>query len=191
MLKIIAGYARGIALETPDSRLMRPTLGRAREALFSSLGPLDGATFADLFAGSGAIGLEAASRGARRVIWVDSNPACVRLIERNIAKVRRAGADFAAETLCRSVSPALLRTLPEADIWFADPPYAESGRCLAMLGSGTELPLFRRDGGLLVWELPDTAEAMRDFAGNPLLSAGRVRELGGVRFLFLRREDLT
>lgn len=191
MLKIIAGYARGLALETPDSRVLRPTLGRAREALFSSLGPVEGMSFADLFAGSGAVGLEAASRGARHVVWVDSNPGCVRLIERNIAKVRRAGAEFTGETLCRAVTPALLSGLPEADIWFCDPPYAESGRYFAMLGDATRLPLFRREGALLIWELPDTAEAMRNFAGNPLLEAGTVRELGGSRFLFLRREALS
>lgn len=191
MLKIIAGYARGIVLETPDSRVLRPTLGRAREALFSSIGPVDGMSFADLFAGSGAVGLEAASRGAKEILWVDSNPGCIRLIERNVEKVRRAGADFTHEIIRRAVTPALLRTLPEADIWFCDPPYADSGRYFAMLGDAAGLPLFRREGALLVWELPDTAEAMRNFAGNPLLEAGSVRELGGSRFLFLRREALS
>ena len=90
-LKIISGLARGIMLDTPSDRSMRPTSGRAREALFSSLGSVEGKRFADIFAGSGAIGLEAASRGAAEVTLLEANAMHVKLIERNIAKLRKAG----------------------------------------------------------------------------------------------------
>ena len=185
MLKIIAGYARGMILETPESRTMRPTSGKGREALFSSIGPVANLTFADIFAGSGAVGLEAASRGASGVIFVEENAAHCKMIARNAAKVRRSGADFAENILCRRFSPALLRGLPRADIWFFDPPYAESARYFKMLAGMPELPCFRA-GTQLIWELPDTREAMLGFTENPLLEAGVIRELGGVRFLFLR-----
>ena len=185
MLKLIAGYARGIVLETPENRTMRPTSGKGREALFSSIGPLENLSFADIFAGSGAVGLEAASRGAAKVLFVEENAAHCRMIGRNAAKVRRAGADFAEEILCRGFSPALLRGLPPADIWFFDPPYAESARWFAVLAENPVLPCFL-PGSRLIWELPDTREAMRGFAENPLLETGVIRELGGVKFLFLQ-----
>ena len=186
MLKIIAGSARGIRLETPENRAMRPTSGKGREALFSSLGPIAGLTFADVFAGSGAVGLEAASRGAARVIFVEENAAHCRMIGRNAARVRRAGAEFRDDILGRGFSPALLCMLPAADIWFFDPPYAESARFFAMLeAAALDAPCFR-PGALLIWELPDTAEAMRGFAGSGLFGGGKIRELGGVGFFSLR-----
>lgn len=182
-LKIIAGEARGINLETPESRSMRPTSGKAREALFSSIGSVAGLIFADIFAGSGAIGLEAASRGAREVVFLESDARHCRMIERNLEKIRKAGADFAAEVLCRKATAAALRALPKADVWFFDPPYAESAQFFRQL-CGDEALREHWRGALLIWELPDTAEASRGFEDGEALPESEIRTLGGVRFLW-------
>lgn len=182
-VKIIAGQARGILLETPDGRTMRPTSGKGREALFSSLGPVAGLVFADIFAGSGAIGLEAASRGAAQVVLVEENPRHCRMIERNIAKVRKAGAEFSDLTVCRRATAAALCGLPRADVWFFDPPYAESAALFRML-CGDDALRRHWQGARLIWELPDTVEASRGFAESDLLPKSEIRTLGGVRFLW-------
>ncbi len=92
--RIIAGVARGRRLETPRGAATRPTSDRVREALFGSLdarGVLDGAVVLDLFAGSGALGLEAASRGAEEVVLVDSAREAVAVARRNAAALGLAG----------------------------------------------------------------------------------------------------
>ena len=91
-MRIIAGTARGRQLQTPSKstagysgQLIRPTADRSREALFSIIGQeIKGATVLDLYAGTGALGLEALSRSAKRVVFVDNNPHAIKLIEKNI-----------------------------------------------------------------------------------------------------------
>lgn len=187
-LKIISGLARGIMLDTPDDRAMRPTSGRSREALFSSLGPLNGMRFADIFAGSGAIGLEAASRGAGEVVLLEGNPRHVKFIERNIAKLRRAGVEAPIELIGRKAIAGALLNIGSCDIWFFDPPYAESaGYLLELLQNDTVLDLWRNS--LVIWEMPDTVEDralfQRVFELNDRLES-RVKHLGSSDFLFCR-----
>src|ERR1039457_6626549 len=89
--RVIAGAARGRRLAVPPGRLTRPTSDRAREGLFSTLiairGPLDGGRVLDLYAGSGAVGLEALSRGADRVLFVEADAGAARVIRSNLAAV--------------------------------------------------------------------------------------------------------
>ena len=91
MTRVIAGAARGRRLAVPAGRLTRPTSDRAREGLFGTLvalhGPLDGACVLDLYAGSGAVGLEALSRGARRALLVEADARAARVIRGNIEAV--------------------------------------------------------------------------------------------------------
>lgn len=133
MTRVIAGAARGRRLAVPPGTGTRPTSDRAREALFSSLesqrGSLAGARVLDLFAGSGAVGLEALSRGAARAVLVDADPAAVKTITANIrtlalpgAAVRPARAEQFAEQLAAGGPPAALAD--RFDIVFLDPPYA-------------------------------------------------------------------
>jgi len=92
-MRIIAGLARGMPLVVPRGSVTRPTSDRVREAIFSSLGDrVVGASVVDLFAGTGALGLEAASRGARSVTFVEQNRAALQSLEKNVAEfVRRGG----------------------------------------------------------------------------------------------------
>lgn len=127
MIRIIAGrYGRRV-IRTPSGSSTRPTSDRVRESLFGSLGTLialDGTAFLDLYAGSGAIGFEALSRGAERVTFVERDGEAVKIIRDN---ARTLG----AESACRVESVGVARFLgrPSAepvDVVFLDPPYAQS-----------------------------------------------------------------
>jgi 16S rRNA (guanine(966)-N(2))-methyltransferase RsmD len=126
MTRIVAGTLGGRRLAAPPGSGTRPTSDRVREALFSSLASmvdLDGARFADLYAGSGAVGLEALSRGAAHVLLVESDPRAARIIRDNVAAL---AVGSAAKLVTGRVSTALA-DLPEGgpyDVVFADPPYA-------------------------------------------------------------------
>src|SRR5699024_5696635 len=121
--RIISGEAGGRRLSTPGGERTRPTSDRVREALFSSLearGVLEGAHVMDLYAGSGALGLEAASRGAASVLLVESDRGASATIRANISDVGVAGARLLSSTVERALDrPATLRY----DVVLADPPY--------------------------------------------------------------------
>ncbi len=120
MTRIVAGSAGGRRLHTPLGVATRPTADRVREALFSSLGELSGLRVLDLYAGSGALGLEALSRGAASATMVERAPAAVAVIRRNIATLELAGAHVAAV----SVERFLAKPPERYDLVLADPPYA-------------------------------------------------------------------
>src|SRR5918999_2771070 len=86
-MRIIAGSRKGARIFAPKGRDTRPTGDRAREAAFNLIGPVDGMAVLDLFAGSGAMGLEALSRGAASAVFVESDRAAVRVIDRNLEKL--------------------------------------------------------------------------------------------------------
>ena len=91
-MRIIAGTRKGHRIAAPRGHRTRPTGDRVREALFNIVGPVDGAAVLDLFAGSGALGLEALSRGARRCVFVDDDRAACRAIKENLEKLGLTGA---------------------------------------------------------------------------------------------------
>jgi 16S rRNA (guanine966-N2)-methyltransferase len=121
--RIIAGTARGRRLQVPPGPATRPTSDRAREGLFSSLQSLtdlEGARVLDLFAGTGALGLEALSRGARSVTLVEDDPAALRALRANVAAAGLPGAVVVADRVQR-----FLRAHPDPgyDVALLDPPY--------------------------------------------------------------------
>ena len=121
-MRIVAGQWRGRRLKRPGSvKGVRPTSDRLREALFSILGQrvVDG-VFVDLYAGTGAVGLEAASRGATQVVLIEKNRTAQELCRENIA---RCGAEAIVELY--GVSAERPGSLPPANVVFADPPYAQ------------------------------------------------------------------
>src|SRR5947207_10014061 len=91
-MRIIAGDHRGARIFAPKGRDTRPTSDRVREAAFNLIGPVDGADVLDLFAGSGAMGLEALSRGAAAATFVENDRDAARAIDRNVEKLRMTGA---------------------------------------------------------------------------------------------------
>jgi 16S rRNA (guanine966-N2)-methyltransferase len=140
--RIIAGVARGRRLSVPAGTRTRPTSDRAREGLFATItavhGALRQARFLDLYAGSGAVGLEALSRGAARALFVESDPAAARVIRDNIAAVGLPG----GQLVTAAVDPALRRgpgAEPAFDVVVADPPYAAGDdEVIAMLAALAE-----------------------------------------------------
>ena len=123
-MRIIAGEWRGRPLAAPEGRATRPTADRAREGLFSMLqsriGSFEGLRVADLFAGSGALGLEALSRGAAYCLFLDNDRNAIAAIRRNLATF---GAESRAEIRAQPVEHAPPPPGP-CDILFLDPPYA-------------------------------------------------------------------
>lgn len=175
MTRIVAGIAGGRTLRVPSSAT-RPTTDRAREGLFSSLaslvGDLAGIRFLDLYAGSGAVGLEALSRGAAHALFVESAPKAVKVLRDNVAALRLEGAEVRAEPVERlAASPAPWGY----DVVFADPPYAlasaDLARVLERLGAAGWLA----PGGLLVVE-----RASRDasWSGLPAVEPVKARRYG-------------
>jgi 16S rRNA (guanine966-N2)-methyltransferase len=148
-VRIIAGSRKGHRFVAPRGADTRPTGDRAREALFNMLGPVDGAAVLDLYAGSGALGLEAMSRGARRCVFVDARRSSCRTVQENLAKLQLAG----AVVLCREVLDILREERAAGrryDLVLADPPYerwAELEPKLAEL-----LPAVLADDGVLAVE---------------------------------------
>ena len=133
MARVIAGEARGRRLAVPGGRDTRPTSDRAREGLFATItsitGSLAGARVLDLYAGSGAVGLEALSRGAGHVLLVESGARAARVIRENIGAIGLPGAEVITDRVERVLArgPARSRTGDRYHIVFADPPYALAG----------------------------------------------------------------
>ncbi|MGD0685447.1 MAG: 16S rRNA (guanine(966)-N(2))-methyltransferase RsmD [Streptosporangiaceae bacterium] len=127
MTRIIAGTAGGRRLAVPAGQGTRPTSDRAREGLFSTVtairGTLRGATVLDLYAGSGAVGLEALSRGASDALLVEADRRAIGVIRGNIALVGLPGARVLADRVERALARGPGADQPR-DLVFADPPYA-------------------------------------------------------------------
>jgi 16S rRNA (guanine966-N2)-methyltransferase len=124
-IRVIAGQLKGRRIPTLSGRATRPTSQRAREALFSILGEqIQGATMADLFAGTGAVGLEALSRGAARVLFVEQNPPAGASIHRTLTQFKMSSS---SRVLVEDVSLALQNSFLVGwrpfDVIFLDPPY--------------------------------------------------------------------
>jgi 16S rRNA (guanine966-N2)-methyltransferase len=167
--RIVAGAARGRRLAVPPAGT-RPTADRAREALFSSLesqlGGLGGLSVIDLYAGSGAVGLEALSRGAARVLLVESDRRAADVAKANVRAVGLPG----AAVLVRQAERLGPNPDPAYDVLFADPPYdvpaAQLRGVLTGLADGGWLT---QDAAVVVerskrddWEWPDGYAALRD-----------------------------
>lgn len=176
-MRIIAGKWRGRPIDAPPGPATRPTADRVRETLFSMLasrlGSFDELRVADLFAGSGALGLEALSRGAQSAVFVESDPKAASVIRRN---AERLGADV---QLMTGSALALPRTEP-FDLIFADPPYS-TGSGSAVVAAVARAAWLASGGWMSV-------ETSRDEAiepGDLVVDATRV--VGRARLTLLRR----
>jgi 16S rRNA (guanine966-N2)-methyltransferase len=153
-MRVIAGQYRSRVLQAPRGLDTRPTSDRLRETLFNVLAPrIEGAVFLDLYAGSGAVGIEALSRGAREVIFVEQADAANRAIRTNLASLGIRGG-YALET--RGVAPALRRLADaerSADLIYLDPPYADTQEYETTIGLlGGDCSTVVATGGLVIAE---------------------------------------
>jgi 16S rRNA (guanine966-N2)-methyltransferase len=155
-VRIIAGSRKGARIAAPKGAGTRPTGDRVREAAFNLIGPVDDASVLDLYAGSGAMGLEALSRGARRCIFVESDGAACRVIKANLEKLGLTGAVVS----CRQALAALREEAAAGrryDLVLVDPPYSEYASSLQMALSDL-LPAVLAPDGLVVVETGSKTE---------------------------------
>jgi len=186
--RVVAGLAGGRRLQVPSGGTTRPTSQRVREALFSTLttrlGGWDGVAVLDLYAGSGALGLEALSRGAARCLLVERDPRVLRALRRNVEAVGLPGAQVHAGDVATVLAAA--PSDPPADLVLVDPPYAvgaaELSRVLHLLDTSGWMAL----GGLVVLE-----RASRDPAPSwpPGWAVVDDRRYGDTRLWYVRRTE--
>ena len=139
-MRIVAGEFRGRQLATPGGDATRPTAARAREALFAILADVSGDRVLDLYAGSGALGLEALSRGAEQLVSVESSKAAQQAIRSNVLALG-VGARATLLPLRAEASLKALDRLGPFSLVFADPPWADAQAALGVLEKLAESPL--------------------------------------------------
>lgn len=154
-MRVIAGSRKGARIVAPKGDHTRPTGDRVREAIYNLVGPVDSASVLDLYAGSGALGIEALSRGAETCLFVESDRAACRVIQANLEKLALTG----ARVVCRDA----LGTLREEaagrrtyDLVLVDPPYGQYSAIEMKLD--TLIPSVLSDDGLLVVETDDRTQ---------------------------------
>jgi 16S rRNA (guanine966-N2)-methyltransferase len=175
-VRIVAGEHRGTRIFAPKGTDTRPTSDRVRESAFNLIGPVDGATVLDLFAGSGAMGLEALSRGAASAVFVENDREAVRTIERNLEKLRLTG----ARTVQRDVLQALAMDRGSYDLILCDPPYGYTDHERLAPYLATRLA----PDGLLVYET--SAREQPEIQG---LSTRTSRTYGSARLTLFEHES--
>jgi 16S rRNA (guanine966-N2)-methyltransferase len=154
-MRIVAGSRKGHRIDVPKGVVTRPTSDRVREAVFSMLGSVEGAQVLDLFAGSGALGLEALSRGATDCVFVESDRQAARVIQSNLEKLRLTGAVVVTRDAIAALRDERARAR-RYDLVLADPPYEDWERHETSLAE--LVPAVVADDGLVVVETADRIE---------------------------------
>ena len=178
-MRVITGSARGIQLKTPEGMTTRPTTDRVKEAMFSIIHfEIPGADVLDLFGGTGQLGIEALSRGAKSAVFVDAGEPACRLIRENL---KRTKLEAQGKVVRNDYLAYLARAKEQFDIILLDPPYAE-----VFLESAikkiTEIDILRQNGIIvaerplgkeLPWEFPGYDRSKDYKYGNTLLTIYR------------------
>jgi 16S rRNA (guanine(966)-N(2))-methyltransferase RsmD len=160
-MRVITGKARGVVLKTPEGMQTRPTTDRVKEALFSIIQfDIPGCKVLDLFGGTGQLGIEALSRGAKSAVFVDASDAACKLIKENL---KRTKLENDAKVVRSDYMEYLRRCRETFDVIFLDPPYAEvflenSLNCI------TEIDILQTNG-IIVTERPLEKELSWDIPG--------------------------
>ena len=179
-MRIITGMYKGRILKTVKDLSVRPATDRVKKTIFDVLENrmvLEGARVLDLFAGSGSLGIEALSRGAAHVTFVETNAEALEFIERNIESL---GCDNTTEILSQDAMQFLRRSQEHYDLIFADPPYAydETPAIPAVIFQNG---LLKKHGYLLIEHA-----ASLDFLSNPLYDVGPFKKFGRTRVTFFQ-----
>jgi 16S rRNA (guanine966-N2)-methyltransferase len=182
-MRVVAGTHKGHRLTAPRGTAARPTADRVREAIFNLLGSVEGARVLDLYAGSGALGIEALSRGAAHATFVDSNARATQAVRSNLDKL-----GLERGRVVRAGAPSFLRRSAASDerwdLVFCDPPYRLAGRLSGELG--ILLPPVLTTGARIVCEssrrqpLELDLERVRERAYGDTLVTIYSRDAGGV-----------
>src|SRR5919201_3775945 len=178
-MRIIAGSRKGHTIHAPKGLDTRPTGDRVREAAFNLIGPVDDASVLDLFAGSGAMGLEALSRGAASAVFVENDREACRTIDRNLDKLRLSGARVIQQDGLRALAGEAAAGR-RYDIVLVDPPY----EMFSSLQNGLSayLPAVLADDGLVVVET-----SAKDEPELPPLKKRTSRRYGSARITLFEK----
>lgn len=189
-MRVVAGSLRGRNLVAPEGSSTRPTTDRTREAVFnalSSLGALEGAVVVDLFAGSGALGIEALSRAAESCVFVENDSRALTAIRQNLRTLGLEGRSHVVsgrvETLTASSTQMLTSSHGRADLVFADPPYGYEGWDELT----TRLASIVAEDGIVVLE--SGAELEPAFAESSVWTVIRSKRYGRTWVTFLQHSD--
>ena len=185
-MRIISGISRGTKLYTLDGENTRPTLDRIKEPLFSIIQThIKDSIVLDLFAGSGALGLEALSRGAKRAILCDKSYEAVNIIKKNIEKTHM---EEKAEVLCMDYKKCISNLKDKFDIIFIDPPY-KLDIAIKSVEMILEKDLLVEDG-LIVVETDDENRELQEIKKlNYNIKIKDQRTYGRVKLIFLKKEE--
>ncbi|HPN85177.1 MAG TPA: RsmD family RNA methyltransferase [Victivallales bacterium] len=184
-MKITSGIASGINLLSPKNSDTRPALERARISLFSSLGLIEGARIADLFAGSGAFGLESASRGASDVLFVDKNFEACSIISKNIEIIRKSGVEANLRVI-RSDIFSFLRHRQDLpfNFIFLDPPYSDTKSITKQLLDNEDFAKFAINS-MIILKVPDRFDVSFIYKSKFGILTGQ-RRYGGTDFISMK-----
>ncbi len=187
-MRIISGTAGGLPIDVPKT-VTRPTQDRVRQAIFSMLADrIEGARVLDLFAGSGALGLECLSRGAASALMVDQDRGAAEVIRRNLAKTRLEGGHVRQADVFKQVA-ALVTEGAQFDLIFADPPYTHKPGdtdFAAQLAASEHLPALLAPEGAFILEC---VVSKRSGPSVGTWVVERDREYGSTRILWLRKPE--
>lgn len=160
-MRVISGLARGTQLKTPEGMRTRPTTDRVKEAMFSIIQfDIPGARVLDLFGGTGQLGIEALSRGAKSAVFVDLQPVACRLIRENLKKTKL---ETGTQVVCSDYLSFLRSCRDKFDIILLDPPYVEVflENSLKLI---SEIDILQTNG-IIVTERPIEKKVPMDFDG--------------------------
>lgn len=181
-MRVISGIAKGVSLKTPDGHATRPTADRIKEAMFSIIQfDIPGTAVLDLFGGTGQLGIEALSRGAKSALFVDQAESACKLIQENL---RRTKLQNSAKVIRSDYLTFLKNTREKFDIILLDPPYAEIflENSLKMI---SEIDILQSNG-IIVTERPVEKALSIDFPG---FSRSRDYKYGNTVLTIYRKEN--
>ena len=169
-MRVTGGSLRGRELSAPKGRAIRPTSGKVRESIFSVIGPrVTGSRVLDLFCGVGTLGIEAMSRGASEAVFIETSPAALKFLERNLSTLGIRDSARVIKSDCRSFLMSGAHG-EEFDLIFADPPYSlKCGREIVEIVEGLDILC---PGALLIFE-HSRFEDLPDRSGKLLLAKRR------------------
>lgn len=187
-MRIISGKARGAKIETIDSLETRPTLDRVRESLFNILqNDIRNSRILDLFAGSGALGIEALSRGAAHCIFCDNNPKAVNIIKQNLIKTNLKDLTIIYKLDYKKCIQKLIAERHNIDIVFIDPPY-KADISVPASKAIAESGLINKNG-IIIIETDEIDRDKKELSDYTKLKIFDERKYGRANLLFLRLNE--
>ncbi len=184
-MRVISGSARGTKISSIESELTRPTLDRVKESLFNIIQErIKDSVVLDLFAGSGALGIEAISRGAKRAYFCDKNSQAINMIKQNLEKTRFINKSV---IINKDYKKCLNDIDEKLDIIFIDPPYKDN-LSVESVNIINEKGILNKDGIMII----ETDEICRDKRGLENLKNIRIideRKYGRVNLIFIKEEN--